>query len=254
MPKQLKLFLGSVGFLSIIPTGTSGKLTKPELGRSAAYFPAAGLVIGIIGMTLALALDKILPSPATNALLILYLVVISGGLHLDALADTVDGFIGGRTRKQRLAIMREGASGPIGVAAVTLTLLLEFTFLNSLTGPPRLLAILTVPALARWPMVWLAWRLPAVRRSGLGFIFAGQVRKIDVVGSGLVAGLICVYLSLLLGPLNLIILPVLLLAAVVGTGVNKKLIGGVTGDTLGAMVEISEIILFLAIGMIGHYA
>lgn len=254
MPKQLKLLLGAVSFLTVMPTGARGKLTKEELGRSAAYFPIAGLMIGAIGLTLTLGLDKLMPLQATNVLLILYLVVISGGLHLDALADTVDGFAGGRDVKQRLAIMHKGASGPIGVVAVTLALLLEFTFLSGLAGWPRLLAILTVPALARWPMVWMAWRLPPVRRSGLGFIFARQVKIADVIGSGLTAVLICAGLSFWLGPLNLAILPVLLLAAAAGAGVSGRLIGGVTGDTLGAMVEVSEVILFLTIGLVAYHA
>lgn len=252
--RQLKHLLASIGFLSIVPIGSSAKSASDELARAAAYFPVTGLFIGAIGMSLTAALDQVLPGPATNALIVLYLVVITGGFHLDALADTIDGFVGGKNVKQRLSIMREGASGPIGVAAVTLTLLLKFTFLNSLTGSFRLLAILTVPALARWPMVWLAWRLPAVRRSGLGFVFAGRIGKIDVIGAGLTTGLICAYLSFLLGPLILVLLPVLALLAMGYTWVNDALIGGVTGDTLGATVELTEVILLLAIGLLAAYA
>ena len=254
MVEQFKLLLASVSFLSIIPTGMNRRLTGETLGRSATYFPVAGLVIGTFALFFALALDKVFTAQAANALLILYLAVVSGGLHLDALADTMDGFAGGKSKAQRLKIMRQGASGPFGVAAVTTVLLLKYAFLNSLAGPVRLLALLTVPAMARWPMVWMAWRLPAVRHSGLGWLFTRRTRGIDVAGAGALTAGTSAYLSWLLGPAYLLLMPALVLLAVIGARVNKVFIGGATGDTLGAMVEISEVVLFMAINVLARYA
>lgn len=252
MIDQMRLFRASLGFLSIVPAG-GVKLSRSQLGRSATYFPAVGLIIGFAGMALALALDKVFPGQATNAVIVLYLAVVTGGLHLDALADTADGFMGGKTKTARLRIMRQGASGPLGVAAVTLVLLLKYAFLTSLAGSPRLIAILIVPGLARWPMVFMARYLPAARRSGLGFIFATETRTIDVLGAGFFAGVLVGYAAWILGPLEWALAPVLVLAAFVGARISAALIGGATGDTLGAVVEPTEAALLLTMSVLVRY-
>ena len=254
MVEQLRYFLNSISFLSILPAGARARLSGRELSASAAYFPAVGLGIGAVGMALALGLERLLPLAAANALVVFYLVVITGGLHLDALADTVDGFAGGKDKAERLKIMRRGGIGPLGVAAVTLALLLKFTFLNALAAPDRLIAILAVPALARWPMVWLAGRLPAARGAGLGSVFASGVKMTEVLAAGLFAGFVCGYVAFRLGWPFLALAPALTAAALAAEKINRRFIGGVTGDTLGAMVEISEVLLMAAIGVISHYA
>jgi adenosylcobinamide-GDP ribazoletransferase len=249
MAEQLRVFLSAISFLSIVPTGQATSFSAERLARSAAYFPAVGLLIGAAGVALALLLDGLLSSQAANALIVLFLVVVSGGLHLDGLADTIDAFLGGRTRARRLEIMRQGASGPFGVAAVTLALLLKYALLNVLTGDPRLLAILLIPALARWPMAALAWALPAARNSGLGRIFARGTRGADaLVATGIVLGLILT-VSLAVSPLYSLTVPLLLFMVGLSARHTRKRVGGVTGDTLGATVEISEVLLFLAFAL-----
>ncbi len=254
MVEQMKLFLASVSFLSIMPTGINRRLSADKLAASAVYFPAAGLLIGTMALFLALALDRVLAPPAADALLVLFLTVTTGGLHLDALADTIDGFAGGESKAARLKIMRQGASGPFGVSAVTLVLLLKYAFLSALAGPVRLLALLTVPGMARWPMVWLAWLLPPARRGGLGRLFAQRTRWFDTAGAGLQATGVCIYLAWLLNPGYLLLLPLLLALALLSAWLSKALLGGVTGDTLGATVELSEVVLLAAINLVARYA
>jgi adenosylcobinamide-GDP ribazoletransferase len=249
MIEQLRVLLSAISFLSIVPTGQANSFSAERLARSAAYFPLVGLMIGATGVGLALILDGLLSSQAANALIVLFLVVVSGGLHLDGLADTVDGFLGGHTRARRLEIMRQGASGPFGVAAVTLALLLKYALLNVLTGDPRLIAILLVPALARWPMSALAWALAPARSSGLGRIFAGGTRGSDaLIATCFTLGLILT-VSVLVSPLYLLTAVLLLFIVAVSARQSRKRIGGITGDILGATVEISEVLLFLAFAL-----
>lgn len=254
MLKQFKYLLASIGFLSIIPIGIDTVQTEEDMAKTAAYFPAAGFAIGAFGLVLAVPLDRVMPLAAVNALLIFYFAIVTGALHLDALADTVDGLGGGSSVSRRLEIMRDGAVGPMGVVAITLALLLKFSFLGGLAGSTRLLAIAAVPALARWPMVWMARRLPAARPGGLGHIFAEHVGGREVIVSALISIMIGAGISRFLGWEYLLMLPIVLLIAVAGVAANKAFIGGITGDTLGAMVEISEILLFLTVGIISHYA
>lgn len=250
MISQLKLLLGALSFLSIIPIPGAGKLSTKELGRTAAYFPVAGLIIGALAAAVALALDQALPTQAANALVVLFLVVISGGLHLDGLADSVDALAGGRTKAKRLSIMHGGASGPLGVAAVTLALLLKYSFFNNLTHDARIVAVMAVPSLSRWPMVLMAWQLPSARKSGLGRIFAEQTRIVEVVIATAAAAGVCAAVAGRLGWRYIMISPLLALVAWAAGRWTKRMVGGVTGDTLGATVEVAEIMLILAFGLL----
>jgi adenosylcobinamide-GDP ribazoletransferase len=236
----LKRFREAVGFLSVLPVGAAGAAPAEEFARSAAFFPAVGLLIGAGCLAVTAVFDGLVGQGPANALVLLFLVLITGGLHIDALADTADGFAGSRPPERRLEIMRSGASGPIGVAIVTGVLLLKFSLLSGLGGGERAAALLLAPLLARWPMVVLAWALPPVRTEGLGRAFAGRIKIIDLaIATGFVvaaaAGTIYLwdyrYFALV---------PTLVLATVAVGTMSRRLLGGVTGDTLGATVELSE--------------
>ena len=251
---QINYLLIAISFLTIIPIKTFARPEKSSLGNSMAYFPIVGLIMGGLGAVLSLALDQVMPTQASNVLIILFFVVITGGLHLDGLADTVDAIASGQERRGKLKVMKDGAIGPMGVAAVTIVLLLQFIFLNNLTATPRLLAIIVVPAIARWPMVLLLWRLPAARKDGLAHIFTKETRFASFLISSLFTLVIIAGASYMLGWANLLIIPILILIAVFAAKVFRYFFGGTTGDTLGATVELSAAIIFLAISLLSTYA
>lgn len=233
----------ALSFLTVLPVGGTGWTPSAQLARSVGYFPIVGLLIGLGCAIILTVFDGMLGHNVASALVVLFLVVITGGLHIDGLADTADGFAGTRTRERRLEIMRSGTSGPAGVAAVTLALLLKYSLLVGIFGTPRLAAALLVPALARWPMVVLVWGQPAAREEGLGQAFAGRVSVANLLFSTGVVIALSGATAYVWGFRYLIAAPALVLIAWLAAVVSRRLLGGVTGDTLGATVESSEILL-----------
>lgn len=231
----------ALSFLTIVPVGGGG--AGIELSRAAGYFPLVGLLMGALGVCLIYLAEPSLGAGAANALVVLFLVVVTGGLHIDGLADTADGLPGPRTRRRRLEIMRSGRSGPLGVAAVTLVLLLKYSLLGGLTGDTRLLAVLSAPALARWPMVLLAWAMPPAKLGGLGHTFAGRVRALDIGLASLIVTALTAAAVFFQGVGRVAPLASMVIMAVAAALLYRRLLGGVTGDTLGATVEIGEVLV-----------
>ncbi len=244
----------SISFLTIIPVRTVGQAKDSPLGKATAFFPLVGLLIGGIGVLLSIGLDEFLPSQVGNVVIILYLSVITGGLHLDGLADTVDALAANGSRQKKLEIMRRGEIGPFGVAAVIFDLLLKYVLLNSLTASPKLAAILVVPALARWPIALLLWRVPTARRDGLGYNLAGSATAAGFIVASATVFLIIFGVSAQLGWVNLLLMPILVMMALFAAKLSRTLFGGITGDTLGATIELTEITIFLVIGVLAYYA
>ncbi len=252
--KQINNFLESISFLTIIPVRLFGNTEDSAIGKATAYFPLVGLLIGGLGVLLSVGLDEILPSQVSNVLVILYLAIITGGLHLDGLADTVDALAAKGTRQKKLKIMRQGEIGPFGVAAVIFDLLLKYALLNSLMGSPKLAAILVAPALARWPIVLLLWRVPTARRDGLAYGLGRSTASTSFIVASVTALLIIFGVSAQLGWLNILLIPILIFIALFSAKLSRTLLGGITGDTLGATIEITEISLFLLLGVLAYYA
>ena len=172
------------------------------------------------------------------------LLVLTGGFHLDGLADTADGFMSSRPRERILEIMKDSRTGPMGVAAVASVLLLKVSLLASVTGPFRPVLIVLMPVAGRSAMVMVMAFLPYARpEGGLGSVFMRSRSPLQalwafffLLATGwLAAGLLGVAAGL---------------AAALGTALaalyTYRKIGGITGDTLGATCEIVELIPLLA--------
>jgi adenosylcobinamide-GDP ribazoletransferase len=191
-------------------------------------------------------LSEVMPTPAVAGLLVVALVVATGGLHLDGLADTCDGLFGGYTPEERLAIMRDSRLGSYGLLAVTSLLLLKWAAFLSLASPVRRGALLLAPALGRWAMVEAVASFPYARPEGLG----KAMRQVAWPYPAL-AGIIALAASLVFFAgwgLALFALASVL-AWLVGWYVRGK-VGGLTGDVYGAIAEVVEVavLLFAASG------
>jgi len=210
-----------------------------DSGRASVWYPLVGLVIGALTWLAWRGCTVVLPTFVAAALALIVWVALTGGLHLDGLADCCDGLFVSASRERRLEIMRDPHVGAFGAIGLSLILLLKLAALASLT-PATSLAILLAASLSRWCILPAAL-LPAARPDGLGADFAsGFQRSSIIVGAllpfGLAAALGLHGLSAALAGLA-VAASVLLFA--------RARIGGVTGDVFGMLVESVEAAVLL---------
>ena len=237
--------LAALQFLTILPVKRN--FTSEQIGRSTVWFPVIGLVIGGILLGLHYVLILLLPSGVVNGLLLATLVILSGGLHLDGLADTVDGLAGHRTPERRLEIMRDSHIGAIGAAGLFLFLIIEYIALNNIPDKYLPFTLLLAPTVSRWMMVYAIFAFPYARPEGLGKAFKEAVGRSEF--------LIATFLTLLLA---VILFPTAGPVIAAGTWIIISLaalyikgqIGGLTGDTYGAINEIALIAVLLAVNVL----
>jgi adenosylcobinamide-GDP ribazoletransferase len=232
-------------FLTRFPAPSYAEVAPVEVGRSQLWYPLVGLGLGglLYGAGHLLQLTH-LPALAAAALLLSLWVAMTGALHLDGLADTMDAWVGGHADPERsLAIMKDPAAGPMGVTALVLLLLLKFSLLAAWPhGLP--VAVILVPALARAAVPLLFRALPYLRGEGLGRALADHLP---------LGGFLLLWTPLLLlawfGIGNSVVwLLLTLLFGVVLLGLlYKRRFNGLTGDMVGAAIEIIETVLLLTL-------
>ena len=240
--KALRPFLIALQFLTRFPVRLDGMPEEREIGRSLLYYPLVGLLIGL----LLAGLDWLLGNVGTllaAAVVLAFWVLASGALHLDGLADSADAWVGGAGDRERtLAIMKDPYCGPMGVTALVLVLLLKFAVLEELAARGDWTVLLVAPLLGRTALPALFLTTDYVRPGGLGAALARHFPRGAAAGA---VALVLFGLLLLLG--WGIAAP--LLAGIVAFAVMRammvKRLGGTTGDTAGAMVEIIEAAVLL---------
>jgi len=234
---NLSPFWLAVQFLTRLPVPRAVDFSPRALGRSVVFYPAVGLLIGAILLVARLLLQDAGPALA-SALVLLLWVLVTGGLHIDGLADSADAWVGGHGDAERsLAIMKDPRSGPIAVAAVVLLLLVKFGALSELSGG---LPLLIAPLAARGLVPALLLTTPYVRKGGLGSPLAEHLPRRPAIFAVLVAATVTLAA---LGPW-----PLLVAAAAAWTlrAMMLRRLGGCTGDTLGASIEIAEAAVMVA--------
>lgn len=210
------------------------------------WYPAIGLLIGVVLMAVdRFVLSELWSSLPAAALLVALLALASGGLHLDGVADTADGLALQGDRAERLTVMSEGNTGPAGVMALLLVLLIEFAAIASLPEEVRGAALVLGPALGRWAVVPMALAFRPARPAGLGHAIHEGLWPIAVPLATLVGGVAAVALF---GPGGLVLVALAAGAAIVVGSLATRMLDGVTGDIHGAGIEISTVVVWLAIG------
>jgi adenosylcobinamide-GDP ribazoletransferase len=234
-------------FLSSLPIRLPGMPTPQELGRSLLFYPLVGLLFGAILW----ALNWLLlgtPLLLHAALLLTVWVLLSGALHLDGLADSADAWLGGfGDRERTLTIMKDPRSGPIAVVTLVLVLLLKFAALLALIEQQHSIFLIIVPLIGRSAMLGLFLTTPYVRAGGLGQALADhlprmagwQVLAVSAAGCFLIAGFSGV-LAVAVAAVIFLWLRQLML----------RRLGGTTGDTAGAMLELLEIAVLAGLALI----
>ena len=233
----------AMGFLSILPLPRA--MTQDvDFAGAMTYFPLVGALLGAVLALLNLLVRNVWSTTATATVMIVALVVLTGGLHLDGLADTADGLLSGKGREAKLLIMEQSQIGTFGTLAVLCCLLLKVGFLNELPAPAKGRGLILTVALGRWAMVSAAMFFPLAKDKGMGWAFKIHLKGMDfAVATSLTLGLA----ALLFPPWGLAVCGILWLATLVLGWVITGALGGMTGDTYGATCEISEV---LALGML----
>jgi adenosylcobinamide-GDP ribazoletransferase len=212
------------------------------LARAAKFFPIVGLVIGLIASGIYHFLMPYVSRPILAMVVLSYLVVITGALHEDGLADSADGFVGGWSKEQVLEIMRDSRVGTYGAIAVGLSLLWRFVLIMSV-APARLPAtLIAAGVLCRWTSLPLGFFLPSARaEEGLGGYIAGRLPTWSFLW-GTIFALFSVGVVLRRASLW----PWLItLAITVSSGCYfRRRIQGVTGDCFGAVNQVTEIAIY----------
>lgn len=232
--------LVAIQFLTRIPVRLSAPASDAELGRSVLWYPAVGLLVGLPGASIAVWSSHAAHGRLVAAAMVVMVgALMSGGLHLDGLADSADAWAGaGGDAERALAIMKDPRCGPIGASALILVLLAKFAAAADLIAAGRAWPILFAPALARAAIPILLATTPYVRRHGIGERMAAFLpRRMAPVGAiGLLAlCIVCDGAAATLGTASAVAISGWLLRRMM---INR--IGGTTGDTTGALVELLE--------------
>lgn len=234
-------------FLSSLPIRLPGMPSPQELGRSLLFYPAVGVLMGSVLMALNLLLDGA-PLFLHAALVLAAWVLLSGGLHLDGLADSADAWLGGfGDRERTLTIMKDPRSGPIAVVTLVIVLLVKFTALLALIESHHSLGLLLAPVIGRAAMLGLFLGTPYVRAGGWGQALADHLPRplgFKVLG---ITAIACVLITGWAGVEAV-------LAATAGFFWLRRLmirrLGGSTGDTAGAMLELLEVLVLVVLALL----
>ena len=237
MLMTLRPFFVALQFLTVIPVPSQHDVNDRHVGHSVLFYPLVGLIIGAILAALH-ALMSGAPVMLTAALLLVTWIFITGGLHLDGLADSADAWVGGLGDRERtLAIMKDPCCGPMGVVALVAVLLLKFAVLTTLVTTGTWIALLIAPLLARAALPALFVTTPYVRANGLGSAIAAHLPR----GASItVVGVVLIAIPLLTGLHNVWLLVGGTFIFFALRAMMIKRIGGTTGDTAGALVEVLE--------------
>lgn len=229
-------------FLSSLPVSLPGMPEPRELGRSLLFYPLVGVLFGLL-LWLASLLLQGTPAPLHAALLLTVWVLLSGALHLDGLADSADAWLGGfGDRERTLQIMKDPRSGPIAVVTLVLVLLLKFCALWVLVEQGIGAQLLLAPLIGRAAMLGLFLCTPYVRPGGLGQALAEHLPRRAAGWVLLASALFCLVLG------GWVVVLALAMFAWLRHLICRRL-GGTTGDTAGALLELLELAVILGLAM-----
>jgi adenosylcobinamide-GDP ribazoletransferase len=247
---QLAELVAAIRFLTIIPipglrrlfSSQSTQPSTPSFGLGSGYFPLVGLLLALLLSILVVALRTLVPPLALSALLVVVLVILTGGIHLDGLMDSCDGLFGGATPERRLEIMKDSRVGSFGVLGGVSALLLKFAFLASLQGSLLIPALLITLTTSRWTMTLALSIFPNARSTGLGVTFRQIITRGRLLLAGIVALIVAVVFGYLVGLAVFVVVTIVAISA--GVWIARRL-DGLTGDTYGAIEELAEVIALL---------
>lgn len=246
----MRSLLLAISFLTIAPVYGNRIAGDKEFANSLYYYPVVGFIIGIVLAGVSRLTELLGPGIAAEALILCTWVLLTGALHLDGVMDSADGLFSGRDKERKLEIMKDSRVGAMGAITLVIILLLKLAFLDGLLPGDKIRVLFLAPAVGRFMMVYAICRYPYARNvSGLGAAFGGEAGpvKLAVAALILLAGAWLAYAWTALTALFITVG----LGMVAAAWIAKQL-GGMTGDTFGALCESCETIFIIAAVFLLH--
>ncbi|MBP7736113.1 MAG: adenosylcobinamide-GDP ribazoletransferase [Spirochaetes bacterium] len=239
-------FVLNLQFLTRIPVPVKIEYSDRAFAAGSVFAPAIGLLIGLVSVCVYLLFGFMDKRPLALLLAMAAEITVTGGLHLDGLADTFDGIFSYRDRSRVLEIMKDSRLGTGGAIGLVLALMLKYVMLASLPDRYIVPCLAAMPVLSRMTIAWSAGLSPYARKDDKTMA-AGLVRNtglIEIIISTTLAVVIGVLLlKLAIVPLALIVIAFTLILVLY----MKFRIGGVTGDVIGAVIELSELMFLFSV-------
>jgi adenosylcobinamide-GDP ribazoletransferase len=260
----MKRFLIALQFLTILPAGRHPAVNENDIAKSSSFFVIVGILQGLLLVITDYGAGRLFHPDLVAAFILLVLVLSNGGFHLDGLADTFDAMAlksqGDREadKRKRLSMMKTGTIGPAGTAAMVFSLALKYLALKNLANLlpfTYISSLILMPVLSKWAMVVSMFHGKPARNDGLGKIFIGKVGRKELIVS--MTELLMLFLLMgsifsFYAPVHQYVLCASSLAVVylfcrIVIVFFQKRFGGLTGDTLGAISEVTELIFLLMV-------
>lgn len=241
---EARALAAAVSLLTRVPVGSRVHIGDSDVARSLAWLPLVGTALGGALALGARALEGRLDAGPAAVLLVAAWALATGAIHLDGLADSADA-LGGSDRERRLAIMRDAQIGSFGALALVLVVALKISLVAAVLVRGHHLWLMAVPAVGRLAASGLSAALPYAREHGTGAALVGGGSRIErlavALGTAMVVALACARLRGLLA-----VAAAALVALAIGRLAMQR-IGGITGDVLGAAIELAECAALLAL-------
>jgi adenosylcobinamide-GDP ribazoletransferase len=241
---ELRALTAAVTLLTRLPLGKRVVVDEHDVARSLAWLPLVGVALGgAVALAARLVEGRLDDGPAA-VLIVAAWALATGAIHLDGLADSADS-LGAHDREQRLAVMRDPRLGSFGVLALVFVILLKVTLVAAVLARGHHLWLLAIPAVARAAASAVSATLPYARESGTGAAMIGGGSRLErlavALATAIVVALACARLR------GLLAVGAVALVAIVVARLAQRRIGGLTGDVLGATIELSECAALVAL-------
>ena len=240
-------FLLMIQFFTRIPINKNLQCEKVNFRRGAFFLPIVASIIGGMEFLIYLGLKNFLPPNVIIVLLLLFTAMITGGLHMDGLADTCDGFFSLRDKQRIIEIMKDSRIGSYGTIALIIDLLLKYELLYSLVLKLYSISIVLAPIIGKISILFLCLSKRTAKKNGSGNIFIGNMSKTIIFSITIIILMISTYFLGVKATITPFIGVLLITYLVYLLCLNK--INGLTGDTLGACNELGEITYLLILLM-----
>ena len=240
---DLRSLRNAFGLMTTLPIKLPENWSAGDSGRASVWYPFVGLVISAITWLAWKGANLVSPAWVAGVITLAVWIVLTGGLHLDGLADCCDGLLASTSVERRLEIMKDPHMGAFGVIGLILVLMLKAAALTSFASlaPASSFGILLAASLGRW-CILPAGLLPLARPSGMGADFAQGFQRSFIIWGAILP----LAIAILLGVRGVLSALVGLVAASLVLWLAKSRIGGVTGDVFGMVVEVVETIVLIA--------
>ncbi|NNG80564.1 MULTISPECIES: adenosylcobinamide-GDP ribazoletransferase [Acinetobacter Taxon 24D] len=242
-------FFIALQFLTTFPVQLKEMPSTQQNGQSLLFYPLIGLMIGVILFAIATLLHA-LPVILLSSLILVVWIWLTGGLHLDGLADTADAWVGGFGDKERtLKIMKDPSCGPIGVLSLIILCLIKWSALYVLLEKQLYSALILFPILGRLAPLFLFLTTQYVREKGLGSSIAEFIPKTGAV----ILFILCLVASAYFSWAGILTAIIFISILIYLRYKFIQRIGGITGDTVGASIEICEAVSLLCLVILSFY-